>query len=263
MHRSTDKAAKLSQLRSRVQAIEGLARDQAEVLSLGVDEIDQALPWGGLPLGCLHHVVGAHTDLNACGFAPTATAFVSVATGRLTERGKVMWCLPRYKPVDSLYGPGLGMLGLPEDEVIFVRARDETEALWAMEEGLACRDLAAVVGALNAPLSLTAERRLQLAAERTGVTAFLLQPGLSMATAGAAVTRWQVQTMPSARPAWPGIGLPRWSLTLHRCRQGIPRSWTVEWCNETRDLRLAAPLRDRPADPVAVTGGGTALRAVA
>ena len=123
--------------------------------------------------------------------------------------------------------------------------------------------LAAVVGALNAPLSLTAERRLQLAAERTGVTAFLLQPGLSMATAGAAVTRWQVQTMPSARPAWPGIGLPRWSLTLHRCRQGIPRSWTVEWCNETRDLRLAAPLRDRPADPVAVTGGGTTLRAVA
>ncbi len=263
MHRSFEKAATLSQLRSRVQAIEDLVRDQAGVLPLGVSEIDQTLPWGGLPLGCLHHVVGADADLSALGFAPTAAAFVSAVTGRLKERGRVMWCFPRYKPVDSLYGPGLDMLGLPEGDLIFVRARDDTEALWAMEEGLACRDLAAVAGALTAPLSLTVERRLQLAAERTGVTAFLLQPGSSGATASAAVTRWQVGAVPSARPAWSGLGQPRWNLTLDRCRQGKPRSWTVEWCNETRDLRLAAPLRDRPADPVAVAQGRAALRAVA
>lgn len=263
MHESSDKAATLNNLRQQVQAIEGLMRDEAEVMPLGVQEIDQTLPWGGLPLGCLHHVVGADADLAACGFAPAAAAFTSVVTSQLTTRGKVMWCLPRYKPVDSLYGLGLGMLGLKEDDLIFVRARDDIEALWAMEEGLACQDLSAVVGALTAPLSLTAERRLQLAAERRGVTAFLLQPISRGATASAAVTRWQVGSAPSARPAWSGLGLPRWSLTLDRCRQGTTRSWTVEWCNETRALRLAAPLRDRPANPSVVARGGAPLRAVA
>jgi protein ImuA len=261
MHISSDKTEALEQLRSRVQAIEGLTRDFGDILPLGVADIDQTLPWGGLPLGCLHHVVGADEALG--GVAPAAGAFVAATAGRLKSRGDVMWCLPRYKPADSLYGPGLSMLGLDEDDLILVRARDETEALWAMEEGLACADLAVVVGALTSSLSLTAERRLQLAAERGGTTGFLLQPGPSAATAGAAVTRWRVGSMPSVPPAWSGLGRPRWHLTLDRCRQGTTRSWIVEWCDETRDLRLAAPLCDRPADPVAVTHGGAALRAVA
>ena len=110
-----------------------------------------------------------------------------------------------------------------------------------LRPSLGCADVAAVVGALTAPFSLTAGRRLQLAAERGGTTGFLLQPGPAVGAATAAVTRWRVGSLPSVAPAWPGLGRPRWSLTLDRCRQGLPRSWIVEWCDETRDFRLADP----------------------
>ena len=256
-------AMTLKTLRRRVQAIEGLTRAADGILPLGPAAIDQALPWGGLPLACLHHVVGHDDALGSMGLAPSAAVFVAALTGRLKDRGTVVWCLPRYKPADTLYGPALAMVGLDEQALVLVRAKTETEALWAMEESLGCADVAAVVGALTAPFSLTAGRRLQLAAERGGTTGFLLQPGPAVGAATAAVTRWRVGSLPSVAPAWPGLGRPRWSLTLERCRQGLPRSWIVEWCDETRDFRLAEPLHHRSVDPVAAAGAAGALCAVA
>ena len=256
-------ATNLETLRQRVQAIEGLSRSADGILSLGPAAIDQALPWGGLPLACLHHVVGSNDALGPIGMAPAAAVFVAALAARLKDRGTVVWCLPRYKPADTLYGPALAMMGLDEQALVLVRAKNETEALWAMEESLGCADVAAVVGALATPFSLTAERRLQLAAERGRTTGFLLQPGPVVAASTAAVTRWRVGSLPSVVPAWPGLGRPRWSLTLDRCRQGNTRSWIVEWCDETRDFRLAEPLHHRSADPIALDGTAGALRSVA
>jgi protein ImuA len=259
--------ANLKALRHHIQAIEGFTRTTEAVLSLGPVEIDQALPWGGLPLFCLHHVVGSGEAFGRRGFSPPATAFVATLVARLKERfkerGTVVWCLPRYQAADNLYGPALAMLGLGEKALILAKTKNETEALWTMEEALGCADVSAVVGALAAPLNLTAERRLQLAAERGRTTCFLLQPSAAVTTSTAAVTRWRVGSLPSAAPAWPGLGRPRWSLTLDRCRQGNTRSWIVEWCDETRNLRLATPLRHRSVDPVTVGGTVIPLRSVA
>ena len=249
MHDVSHRPPKLDALRAHIQAIEGLPRETEAVLPFGLADIDQVLPWGGLPLACLHHVVGADDALGARGFAPSAVTFVAALTARLKERGTVLWCLPRYKAADTLYGPALDMLGLGEEALVIARAKDETEALWAMEEGLCCPDVSAVIGSFAAPLNLTAERRLQLAAERGGTTGFLLQPGLAAASASAAVTRWRVGAAASAVPLWPGLGKTRWTLTLDRCRQGTPHSWIVEWCDETCTFRLAAPLCDRSLDP--------------
>jgi len=210
-------------LRHHIQAIEGFTRTTEAVLSLGPVEIDQALPWGGLPLFCLHHVVGGGEALGRRGFSPPATAFVATLAARLKElfkeRGAVVWCLPRYQAADNLYGPALAMLGLDEQALILSRTKNETEALWTMEEALGCADVSAVVGALAAPLNLTAERRLQLAAERGRTTGFLLQPSSAVTTSTAAVTRWRVGSLPSAAPAWPGLGRPR--LGLEHCRQEL------------------------------------------
>jgi protein ImuA len=241
---------KLDDLRNRIGSIEGLPRAADAVISMGLEAIDQALPWGGLPLSCLHHVVGEADALPPSAFASSATAFVATLAARLKVRGTVLWCLPRYKAADALYGVALAMLGLEEEDLILVRAKDESEALWAMEEGLCCSDVGVVIGSLSAPLNLTAERRLQLAAERGETTGFLLQPGASVSSSSAAVTRWRVAAAPSAAPLWTGLGPPRWSLTLDRCRQGTPHSWIVEWCDETSDLRLATPLCDRSINSV-------------
>ena len=73
-----------------------------------------------------------------------------------------------------LYGPALLQFGIDPMRLILVRTRRDSDALWAMEEGLRCSQIAAVVGELG-DISLTASRRLQLAAEETGVTAMLLR----------------------------------------------------------------------------------------
>jgi len=104
-----------------------------------------------------------------------------------------------------------------------------------------------------------ASRRLQLAAERSGITAFLLrrwregrQAARERALPNAAVTRWRIAPLPS-RPVRgePGIGCPRWRIELSRCRGGEPASWEMEVPDATDHVSLSAALADRPAAPVA------------
>ena len=123
----------------------------------------------------------------------------------------------------DLYAPGLALCRLAPERLILACADDRT-VLWTMEEGLKCRALAAVVGEVEA-LPATASRRLQLAAEAAGVTAFVLRA----AGAGrrrrrgptAAVTRWRVAACPS-RDGRTGIGRPLWQVELVRSRGGVP-----------------------------------------
>ena len=59
--------------------------------------------------------------------------------------------------------------GLPIQNLIHVEARDARDALWAMEEGLRCAALSAVIGEIwgdPRALDFTATRRLAVASER-------------------------------------------------------------------------------------------------
>ena len=126
-----------------------------------------------------------------------------------------------------------------------------------MEEGLRNRGLAGVVAEFSGALGLTASRRLQLAAEHSGVTAFLLRRSRCfdnpvLLEPSAAVTRWRVATVPSGpplanAPGTPGLGRPRWRLELIRCRGGEAHSWIVEAFDATGRCRLVADVADRPA----------------
>ena len=61
--------------------------------------------------------------------------------------------------------------GLPAQNLIHVEARDARDALWAMEEGLRCAALSAVIGEIwgdPRALDFTATRRLAVASERVG-----------------------------------------------------------------------------------------------
>src|SRR5262249_59244268 len=106
---------------------------------------------------------------------------------------------------------------LDPGHLILVRAPGDDALLWAMEEGLRAPGIAAVVGEVGA-LPAVASRRLQLAAERSGVTAFLLrrwrdggQAARERALLNAAVTRWRIAALPSRPPRGePGVGRPYW-----------------------------------------------------
>jgi protein ImuA len=233
------KGAQLAALRQRLVAIETGGK-KVSVLPFAVAAIDAGLPWGGLPLGALHELggVGAEGEDGA-----VAAAFLAGVLARLAPERPVLWCLRS----PDLYAPGLAFHGFPPQRLILARAGNDQDILWAMEEGLHSLALAAVVGEVDA-LSLPASRRLQLAAETSGVSGFVLPRRNLALAASAAVTRWRIAALPGSLTAGePGIGRALWRVELVRCRGGVPASWDVEACNATGFVSLSTPLADRSA----------------
>jgi len=256
--------ANLSALRERIRHLERPARHG--VLPFGVAAIDRALPGGGLALGAVHEILGAGGDEEdgaaAAGFAAGILARLGPIGGTGPMGGIALWCLKR----PDIYGPGLMAHGLDPARLVLVTARRDDDILWAIEEGLRsaptsglASGLAAVVGEVG-QLPMVAGRRLQLAAERSGVTALLLRRWRNAAEAAAerdqpsaALTRWRVAALPSAGIAGePGIGRPRWRVALLRVRGGAPCAWDVEVADATGHVSLSAELADRPAAPARV-----------
>jgi protein ImuA len=218
----TSKAAVLAELRGRIRRMEGIGgADGNRFLPLGIPAVDQALPDGGLPLGCLHEVIGENDPFNS-----VATGFSAAILARIAERqGEIIWITRG----DDLYAPGIAAYGLKPERLIVVRARRDADILWAMEEALRCRTLGAVLGEIG-DIDMVASRRLQLAAEASGVTGLLLRSADRRLGATASVTRWGLSAAPS-RPidGEPGLGLPCWRTKLLRCRGGRPGEWLLEW----------------------------------
>ena len=263
-HPFSDNTGRLAALRTRIARMESVGGARAgsnSVFSLGAPEIDAALPWGGLPAGCLHEISGAsERDAAAAAFA----AFVLARLAGGEDAGSsghrpVLWITAGRGP----YAPALPAFGLDPARVTLVRARRPVDALWALEEALRCADLAGVV-AEDADPDFPASRRLQLAAADSGVTALLLRPEAkalstnalpaSALPASASVTRWRVRPISSVPgPLAHGsreraLGAARWQLELLRCRGGRPHEWQVEWHHETNRLRVVADVCDRTSD---------------
>src|SRR6266478_8149553 len=198
--------ALLPELREQIRRIERPAAATHEVLPFGVAAIDGVLPGGGLARGALHEILGLGGDEED---GVLAAAFAAGIIARLMAEGDGMglWCLPR----PDLYGPGLAAHGLDPGRLVLVRALRDDEILWAMEEGLRAPGIAAVVGEVGT-LPAVASRRLQLAAERSGITAFLLrrwrdggQAARERILPNAATTRWRIAALPSHPPFFPSV----------------------------------------------------------
>ena len=151
-------------VRARIAALErGVP---AGVAPFGDPRIDACLPGGGLPLGRWHEMTGEGLEIET---AAVTAAFVAALTRSLAERGVVVWIMRR----QDLYAPGLAGLGFPAERLIQVCARDEAQALGALEDALGTEGVAAAIGEVESP-DLTAGRRLQLACERHGAAGFVI-----------------------------------------------------------------------------------------
>ncbi len=224
----------LADLRTRIERLEQPSGRSRPVLPFGVPVLDRHLPAAGLHCGAVHEVLeaGATNDM-----AAPAVLFAAGIAARL--KGPVLWCLQRR----DLFAPGLASVGLHPDRLVFAETWRETDVLPAMEEGLREAGLAAVVGEVHR-LGLTPSRRLQLAAERSGVMALVIRRWRQDIgeEPSVAATRWRVTPLPSLPLRAPGIGRARWHLDLLRCKGAAPRSWTLEACDETGRLALPAEL---------------------
>lgn len=283
-HASEENCRKLEELRRKIRKIEGSATGEGRVAVLGIPALDRVLPGGGLPLHCLHEIGGSeqirwnrkrqareqrhgdhtpgHENANGCG-----TVFLLWLLLRLPDHPpaagmsrQIVWITGRETaqrrglPVHS----SVMRAGLDPDDILFVLARDQAGSVAAFEEALRCRSVMAAV-LEGSSLDLRQGRRVQLAAESGGSTAFLLnRPRAAQGEPSVAATRWAVRPEPRA-----GGEHGRFRLALLRARgtaggwqteteqnrdQAGPQTglhgrqgrWIMEWTDATGDLSLAA-----------------------
>ncbi|MGJ7038765.1 protein ImuA [Shinella sp. BE166] len=233
--------AVVADLRDRIRQFDGRAARDRAVLPFGVPDIDDRLPGGGLALASLHEVCGGGNDA-----VEGAAAMLFAAGIAARTKGQVLWVLTR----PDLFAPALAQAGLAPGRVIYVEAGDEKSLLLCFEEGLRHGGLGAVVAEV-ARLSLTASRRLQLAAEAGGTLGIALRRFKHRSEEGAfgqpsaAVTRWRVAVRPSVALPVPGIGRAQWLLQLVRCRAGEAADFDVEAPDAEGRIAFSSRLADR------------------
>ncbi|WP_421592325.1 ImuA family protein [Shinella sp. M27] len=246
-------SAVVADLRDRIRQFDGRAARDRAVLPFGVPEIDERLPGGGLALASLHEVCGGGNDA-----VEGAAAMLFAAGIAARTKGQVLWCLTR----PDLFAPALAQAGLAPGRVIYVEAGDEKSLLLCFEEGLRHGGLGAVVAEV-ARLSMTASRRLQLAAEAGGTLGLALRRFRHLKEAAAfdqptaAVTRWRVSVRPSLALPVPGIGRAQWLLELTRCRAGAAAEFDVEATDGEGRIAFSSRLADRPAAALPRSRGAT------
>jgi protein ImuA len=193
----------------------------------------------------------------AYGDEPAALAFALAviaqqAAARNASRDLVLWCLTRQAEREwgRPYGPGLMASGLDPALLLIVMVGNETDAAWALEEGLKSRALIAALAAVEIEAPLVA-RRLGLAAQSSRTPCLLLSDHRNANLPGT-VTTWRIAARRSGTVSFDAMapGNPSWQLTLERCRGEAPgRSFMVEFSHESFRFRLSAASSARAAEP--------------
>ncbi|MFG1428775.1 ImuA family protein [Roseixanthobacter glucoisosaccharinicivorans] len=217
------------------------------LLPLGLPPLDAALG-GGLALGALHEAAARGPGAEA---ALTAFALALAARAAFQLKRPVLMVQHELAELEggSLYAPGLAELGLCGGALVLVRVRKPQDVLFAMEEGLKCGGLSAVLGEVGTafPEALTATRRLSLAARAHPVLGLLLRQRPDPA-ACAALTRWAIApTMSTPHDSYGGLGLPTLEAALMRNRLGPLGRWTLSLAGPA--FLSAAPARAVPHHP--------------
>jgi protein ImuA len=144
--------------------------------------------------------------------------------------------------------PFLAGLGLQRPLMVMQLSRP-VDVMTAVEEGLRCRVLAAVIAEIRGnptAVSFTAMKRLALRSEASAVPCWLIRQAAN-ADLSAARDRWRIATLPSASnpddPRAPGD--PCWRVELFRSRDGRPGTWLVRHERGAQDrVDLVAALPD-------------------
>jgi len=186
-----------------------------------------------LCLGRVHEIINSENtgveDAAPLGFV---IALLTRVLNAANQNKRVIWCSSKKKILNSrLSAAGLYWLGFDPNQLIQANVLSEIDQYWVMEECLKCSELAAVVIELTNTKSYSknqesiAWRRLQLAAESSGVTGFVVRShnnGIKT-TNSIPESRWGVTSLPSND--W----RPMWKLELLRSRNGKCFSADVVW----------------------------------
>lgn len=218
---SHSKRAIINQLQTDILRWQGFVPPKTINDHIGLGPIEEAFPNGIFPLGNVHEFVCTSTEQ-----AAASSGFISgILATLMRQQGTCLWI----GTSRALFPPALNTFGIAPHRMIFITVKRKRETLWAMEEALKCEGLSAVVAELS-ELDFIQSRRLQLAVEKSRVTGFILRNRPVQIGSTACTARWQVAPLPSQlKDGMPGVGFPRWQVTLLKVRNGHPGSWPIEW----------------------------------
>lgn len=155
-------------------------------------------------------------------------------------KGPLFWIIPARAPelpnLRGLHG-GVG------ERLHLLRPQGETDLLWCVEETLRSAPVGLVIAEPDKPLSLTAGRRLQLAAEAGQTTGLLLiRQG---AGSNATETRWSCEPLAGGQDST----LHHWAAIKNK--SGTCGDWILHWNGTTTAFHLVPEARERhePSEP--------------
>lgn len=211
----------IKKLQNELLLMHGYKPASAGAQGIGLGPIEAAFPNAVFPTGAIHEFL---CSIPEC--AAACEGFIAGLLNILMQKGGACLYISRSR---KLFPSALKAFGVEPDQVIFIDLDREKDVLWAMEEALKCRALAAVVGEIQ-EISFAQSRRLQLALEKSKVTGFLLRTDANKIRPTACVARWQITPLHSVqKDGMPGIGFPQWQVDLLRVQNGNPGSWNVAW----------------------------------
>jgi len=151
------------------------------ILSTGHQNLDEALPGNGWPLGAVTELVN---DTNGCG----ELSLLLPALARLSHENQWISLIdPPWIPYPAaLHGHGLAL-----DKLMLIRTQNRAESLWACEQVVRGLSGGAVLGWPGA-MSFGELRRLQLAAQRTQKAVFLFHDHKTAGVSSPAALRLQL-----------------------------------------------------------------------
>ena len=217
-----EKNEMIRKLREEIMAIEGSAPSrQAPGIYFDLGPVEAAFPGNTFPVGAMHEFSSREATE-----AASTNGFIAGLLGKLMQKGGFcLWVSSKC----TLFPPGLKRFGVEPDRIIFIDVKREKDVLWAVEQGLKCNALAAVVGELK-EISFIESQRLQLAVERSRVTGFLHRHQPRGEHNLACAARWKIMPIiskPEGR--MPGVGFTRWKVELIKVRNGSAGIWQLEW----------------------------------
>jgi protein ImuA len=230
----------LNQLRGEILSLEGYGKRREQTQAQpGLSWLAGAFPGERFPTGAVHEFISPAPEAAAA----TNGFIASLAAAILKPDARCIWISNQR----LIYPPALRAFGLHPEQIVFIDLRSDTEALWALEEALRCPALSVVIGELR-ELDFTQSRRLQLAVEQSQVTAFVHRRSPRRENTTSSLTRWKISPLPSApEEGLPGVGFPRWQVSLLKVRNGRPGNWIVEWTpGGFRHIPHHKPLQAQP-----------------
>ena len=186
---SDPRALKIQELAKAIRGVERAhhARlDNDRIIPTGIPPLDALLTDGGLRSGSLVEWL-----VPGEGSGADTLAFVAMRSILQTD-GKAI-----VVDVDgTLFPPALDAIGIDPNRLVIVRTNDPTDGYWAMEQCLACRQVALVIGW---PRELTniGYRKLKVAAETGGGIGFLMRSTRFQSQPSWADVRLRVDPLPT------------------------------------------------------------------